>query len=165
MNQNRSKLSPGYLLRRGPAALHSRLSNLYRPSYVRLGKMVFRTRRKRRRINIGGGKWYKPRWENIDFFADHPFTDYRIDLRLQQPLPFEDECAELVFSSHCFEHISDDAAIFTLEECSRILKRGGWSDSLFLIWTRLLRLTMVAIVYSSRRAASPVGDQRSKIYW
>ena len=32
---------------------------------------------------------------------------------------------ELVFSSHCFEHMSDEAALFTLEECMRILKPGG----------------------------------------
>ena len=125
MNQNLSKLSLGYLLRRGPPALASRLSRLYQASLARLGKLVFRTREDRKRINIGGGRWYKPRWENIDYYANDPYVDYRIDLRLQQGLPIRDECAEMVFSSHCFEHISDEAALFLLGECSRILESGG----------------------------------------
>ena len=120
-----SKLSVNYLLYRGPVILLRRAIKAGLPSYARLGKLLFKVRKDRRRINIGGGNWYRPGWENIDYFANHPFADYRIDLRSMQPLPIGDECAELVFSSHCFEHISDEEALFTLSECMRILKPGG----------------------------------------
>ena len=125
MNDIHSKLKLGYLLKQGPATCLRRLSNKCRPSYARVGKLLFKVRAERRRINIGGGNWYRPGWENIDCFASYPFADYRIDLRLQQRLPMQDECTELVYSSHCFEHISDEAALFTLRECKRILNPGG----------------------------------------
>lgn len=120
-----SKLSVNYLLSQGPEILLSRAIKVGLPTYTRLGKLLFKVHEDRRRINIGGGNWYSPGWENIDYFASHPFADYRIDLRSMQPLPMKDQCAELIYSSHCFEHISDDEALYTLTECRRILKPGG----------------------------------------
>ena len=116
---------PKYILKIAPGALARRISNQCRPAYAHFGKVLFKPRDGRRRINLGGGNWYKPGWENVDFFADQRYVNYRIDLRRQQPLPIRAESAELIFSSHCLEHISDDAALFTLGECNRILKPGG----------------------------------------
>ena len=101
------------------------LASACRPGYVRLGKALVKRHDGRRRINIGAGNWYKPGWENLDYFADDQFVDFRVDLRRRQPLPVRDECAELIFSSHCLEHLSDGEALFVLGECRRILKPGG----------------------------------------
>ena len=76
-------------------------------------------------INIGGGNWYYPRWENIDYRANNRYVDYCLDLKAQQKLPVKNDCTVLIFSSHCFEHLSDEDALFTLNECYRIMKPGG----------------------------------------
>ena len=93
--------------------------------YVSVMKHVLQPRDGERHINIGGGQWYYPRWENIDYMDDDTYVDYKLDLRAKQKLPFQDECAALIFSSHCLEHLSDEDALFTLDECYRIMKPGG----------------------------------------
>jgi SAM-dependent methyltransferase len=47
------------------------------------------------------------------------------DLMSLGPLPFEDNCAEIVYSSHTVEHISDAAAENLFREAYRILKPPG----------------------------------------
>ena len=42
-----------------------------------------------------------------------------------KPLPFPNEYANLIFSSHLIEHLSRDEGIRFMVECSRILKPGG----------------------------------------
>ena len=98
---------------------------IFSPIYVPLMKRLFKPYHLERRINIGGGNWYYPRWENIDYWADDKYVDYRLDLRGKKRLPLQDECVALVFSSHCLEHMSDEDSLFTLEECYRIMKPGG----------------------------------------
>ena len=116
---------PRHVLKAAPRVLARRVSDGCRPAYARFGRALFKPRDGRRRINLGGGNWYKPGWENVDFFADRRYVDYPIDLRGRQPLPIREESAELIFSSHCLEHVSDDAALFTLGECYRVLRPGG----------------------------------------
>ena len=93
--------------------------------YVSAMKQILQPHHSERRINIGGGRWYYPRWENIDYMDDSTYVDYKLDLRALQRFPFQDECAALIFSSHCLEHVSDEVALFTLDECYRIMKPGG----------------------------------------
>jgi len=89
-------------------------------------KKLFKTNPDNRFVNLGAGHWYYPRWENIDYYVDDDvFVDYRMDLRKQKKLPLPDGCVGLVFSSHFFEHVSDEEALFVLSECNRILKPGG----------------------------------------
>lgn len=88
-------------------------------------KKLYPPNRNERYLNIGGGNWYYPRWENIDLYADDIFVDYRIDLRLKQPIPVSDSCAVIIFSSHVLEHMSDEDCFFVLRECYRILKPEG----------------------------------------
>jgi predicted SAM-dependent methyltransferase len=78
-----------------------------------------------RKINLGAGYWYRPYWENIDLYTDDAFVDYKTDLRSLQRFPLEDGCAELLFTSHCLEHLSDEAALHALHESCRILKPGA----------------------------------------
>lgn len=80
---------------------------------------------KARYLNIGGGRWYYPRWENIDRDASEIFVDYKFDLNLKKRIPLPDACALLIFSSHCLEHLADDVCLFVLRECHRLLKPGG----------------------------------------
>lgn len=79
-----------------------------------------------RRLNFGGGIWYHPLWENIDFYIDRFYIDHNLDLRLKRPIELPDNCAALIFSSHLLEHFNDDTAQFVLEEAYRLLRTGGY---------------------------------------
>jgi ubiquinone/menaquinone biosynthesis C-methylase UbiE len=88
-------------------------------------KSIFKPDPKNRMLNLGGGNWYYPRWENVDLYADPLFCDYRIDLRVNQQLPLPDGCTKLIFSSHLFEHVTDECASNVLKECNRLMKEGA----------------------------------------
>lgn len=84
----------------------------------------------RRFYNIGAGSFGHPYWTNVDYATEHyrnaqknPFLNY--DLMELKPLPIEDNVAELVYSSHTIEHVSDEAVRNMLSESYRILKPGG----------------------------------------
>ena len=88
-------------------------------------KRVLSPRPHRRRLNLGGGRWYRPRWENVDQLDDPLFVDHRLDLREGPRLPVEDTSTELVFSSHCLEHVEDQVARLVLADCHRVMIPGG----------------------------------------
>lgn len=88
-------------------------------------KRILKPRPGDRYLNLGGGNWYYPRWENVDFYANHVYVDYCLDLRNDAKLPVLDGCAAAVFSSHLFEHITDEDCLFLLGECYRVCKPDG----------------------------------------
>lgn len=80
--------------------------------------------------NIGAGQFYHKFWTNIDYDSDHykkkqkkNYINY--DLMKLDPLPIDTETAELIYSSHTIEHVSDEAVRNLLKESYRILKTGG----------------------------------------
>lgn len=84
----------------------------------------------RRFYNVGSGMFYHPYWTNLDYASEHyestqrhPFINY--DLMQLAPLPIEDSSAEIVYSSHTIEHISDAAVSNLLKESYRVLRKGG----------------------------------------
>jgi predicted SAM-dependent methyltransferase len=88
------------------------------------------SKKQRRFYNIGAGLFQHPFWTNIDYASEHysqsqkyPFINY--NLMELKPLPIENNVAEIVYSSHVIEHISDEAALNMLKESHRILKAGG----------------------------------------
>lgn len=82
-------------------------------------------------FNIGAGSFRHPYWTNIDYATEHygaiqdggDFINY--NLMEMSPLPIPDNFAEVVYSSHTIEHISDEAVLNMLKESYRILKPGG----------------------------------------
>ncbi len=103
----------------------------YKTSTVKVGvysffaKKLYPPNPEQRYLNIGGGNWYYPRWENIDLYALNFFIDHKTDLRLKEPIKFPDGCSKLIFCSHVLEHVSDDVCLFILSECYRLLNQGG----------------------------------------
>lgn len=80
--------------------------------------------------NIGAGNFYHPYWTNVDYSSEHyssvqnrPFINH--NLMSPDPLPLPDGRAELVYSSHTIEHLTNQAVARMLAECHRILKPGG----------------------------------------
>jgi predicted SAM-dependent methyltransferase len=86
----------------------------------------------RRFYNIGAGGFRHRAWTNVDHRSDwykgaqgHSIgIDH--DLLSLQPIPVEDDTAELVYSSHTIEHITKEAAQNMFNESHRILKNGGF---------------------------------------
>lgn len=89
-----------------------------------------RSIQERRFYNVGAGFFFHPFWTNIDFATDYysssqkyEFLNY--DLMELQALPLEDASAELFYTSHTIEHVSDAAVSNMLKEIYRVLKPGG----------------------------------------
>ena len=85
---------------------------------------------KRRFYNIGAGLFHHPYWTNVDYATDHykgvqKYDFIHYNLMELKPLPIESNVAEIVYSSHTIEHVSDDAVLNMLKESYRILKPGG----------------------------------------
>jgi hypothetical protein len=115
---------------RGLTGLVRSLANKFRKqnrerSYLFLAQMLFKPNSQARCLNLGGGSWYYPRWENIDLYADPIYVDHKMDFRKKMPIPLPARCTRVIFTSHLLEHISDDACQFLLKECYRILQSNG----------------------------------------
>ncbi len=116
--------------------------------------------RLRQFYNVGAGSFSHPCWTNIDWRTDwyaHQQDDtdagafINYDLLSLEPVPVEDNTAQVIYSSHTVEHITDEAAAFLLKECHRMLRPGG-----------IVRLTMPNIELDYR--AYLAGD-RNYFYW
>lgn len=66
-------------------------------------------------VNIGGGNWNYPGWVNLDQQQAFPFTP-------SVTFPIGDKSAEIVYSSHCLEHLCDSTVDRVLSEARRICR-------------------------------------------
>jgi predicted SAM-dependent methyltransferase len=95
---------------------------LYRVSYCRESIL------NKRFYNIGAGRFSHPYWTNVDHESDwycNNCGSVSYDLLSLDPLPIEDNTAEIIYSSHTIEHITDQAAQNMFNESYRALKKGG----------------------------------------
>lgn len=76
-------------------------------------------------VNLGGGNWYYPGWENIDYNADKIFVTYPMDFNRKKQLPYVENYVDIIFSGHLLYYLDIDACIFLLYECYRVLHHGG----------------------------------------
>lgn len=97
----------------------------YNKLMIYLLKKIFPPDPNKRYLNIGGGIFYFPKWENIDYYTEEIYIDYKIDLRTKTPLPFPNNSVNIIFTCHVLEHLTDDQDLFLLKECYRILKPNG----------------------------------------
>ena len=72
----------------------------------------------KRKINIGGGDWYRKDWENLDIIFN-----YKLENELLNP--FKSNSIDLIYSSHCIEHIKFESVPLLLKDAYRVLKTGG----------------------------------------
>lgn len=75
------------------------------------------------RLNLGSGERPLPAFVNVDTLADAPGVDVVADVT--QPLPFEDESAELIYAVHLLEHVATDSVPAVLADWRRVLRPGG----------------------------------------
>lgn len=98
--------------------------------YTRYGKEAVENRRF---YNIGAGSFRHPVWTNVDHKSDwYSNAQSRSigigidwDLLSLTPIPVQDNSAEIIYSSHVIEHITDEAAQNMFSECYRILVKDG----------------------------------------
>ncbi len=79
--------------------------------------------------NIGAGSFRHPAWTNIDYYSEHykkNSIDINYNLLEKKPLPLPDRSANVVYSSHTIEHITNEAAQQMFNETFRILKNNGF---------------------------------------
>jgi predicted SAM-dependent methyltransferase len=112
----------------------------------------------KRFYNIGAGNFYHPYWTNIDFYSDwykknnkKSLSGIHHDLMSLNELPIVNDSAEIVYSSHTVEHITDTAAQKLFDEAHRILKKGG-----------ILRITTPNVNLDYRAF---VDNDRNYFYW
>lgn len=74
------------------------------------------------KLNIGPGHWVYKDWRTMDCYRS---ADFEIDLRNFDKFDIEDNCIEKAFSSHCFEHITDEDIQKVFNELYRTMKKGG----------------------------------------
>jgi predicted SAM-dependent methyltransferase len=75
------------------------------------------------KVNIGCGYRFHNDWINLDAV---PVDSNVRRFACGEPLPFESDSVDFVYSSHMIEHLHLQAGLELLSECRRVLKPGGW---------------------------------------
>jgi predicted SAM-dependent methyltransferase len=87
---------------------------------------------KKKFYNVGAGNFYHPCWTNIDNGSD-AFINYnanfskhiQYDFFSLQKLPVDVSSAELIYTSHAIEHVTDKEVQHFFNEAFRALKKTG----------------------------------------
>lgn len=84
----------------------------------------------KRFYNIGAGSFSHNYWTNIDYATDYYAEQQRSgfinhNLMSLSDILVESNTAEIVYTSHTIEHISEKAVEKMFSEAFRMLKRGG----------------------------------------
>ena len=73
------------------------------------------------KLNLGCGDVRVDGWVNIDLESEK--ADLKRDLR--DPLPYEDDTVDFIYSEHLIEHLNLNEGLKLLSECRRVLRPGG----------------------------------------
>jgi predicted SAM-dependent methyltransferase len=83
-------------------------------------------------LNIGAGRFVKDNWRLLDY-SEYPsdvifpseLIDFNINLTQIEDWPIKSDSIDLVYTSHCLEHLGDTVSVKVIEESYRILKQKG----------------------------------------
>ncbi len=73
-------------------------------------------------LNIGCGELFHKAWTNIDMVSS---SEDVICHDLSKGLPFNENEFQVVYHSHVLEHLSQKVGKLFLEDCFKVLKKGG----------------------------------------
>jgi len=72
-----------------------------------------------RKLNLGGGGGFRrPDWDNLEFEIGYDLTKKLLS-------PYENDSVEIIYTSHCLEHLPVGKTDLLLKDCYRVLKTGG----------------------------------------
>lgn len=122
-----------YLLRVLGASEATELCNLFVKGYFKKGfdaKRIYdflsHNFPVKRFVNIGGGeRFIYPEWINVDINATKKYGMSHDLFPKSGRLPIDDGSMEIVYSSHCLEHLNDEQVSFVIREAKRLLTKGG----------------------------------------
>lgn len=134
MKEERPRLASSWINNLLPRVAHKlgySVTRIDPPNLTLYGQYPKQSLADRRFYNVGAGQFRHPYWTNIDHGTDYydaylkkfPFIDH--DLMALKPFQIESESAEIVYTSHTIEHISNEAAQKVFDEAHRILRPGG----------------------------------------
>jgi hypothetical protein len=75
-----------------------------------------------RLVNLGCGQVYHPAWTNLDI---QPVSRHVRRWDVSKGLPFGEAEVDACYASHVIEHLRPSDARALLQECRRVLRRGG----------------------------------------
>jgi SAM-dependent methyltransferase len=75
------------------------------------------------RVNIGCGNRFHKDWINFDAFPVDPSVRRFV---CGEPIPFDGDSVDFIYSSHLIEHLRPLAGFEFLSECRRVLLPGAW---------------------------------------
>jgi predicted SAM-dependent methyltransferase len=75
-----------------------------------------------KKLNLGCGYNFHPEWVNIDFQSTGKGV---IAHNLLLGIPFPDNSFDVIYHSHVLEHFSESEGKKLINECFRVLKKGG----------------------------------------
>ena len=76
-----------------------------------------------KKLHLGCGLQVFPGWDNLDIDPRKPGV---IKQDLTKPLVYPDNSVDFIYNEHFIEHITDDQGTLFLNECFRVLKKGGY---------------------------------------
>ena len=83
-------------------------------------------------LNVGDGRFARTNWRLLDYAGDDSnynyrasLIDYNINLLNLEPWPLKDNSFDIVYSSHCLEHLTMESIEHSFRQIQRILKPAG----------------------------------------
>ena len=116
--------------------IKSLIKKIFRKKEIRTGAKIFFLLRayfakiinifiKIKYLNIGGGPVFSHiHWKNLDAAKSFLNTHSSI-FHNKYKIPLSDNSIDLVYSSHCFEHLEEDVVETLINESHRVLKKNG----------------------------------------
>src|SRR4030065_882711 len=78
--------------------------------------------KKKKLLNVGCGNYFNTDWINCDLVSGGPNV---LTIDVKKTLPFKNDEFDMVYCSHLLEHLNQKEARLFLNECRRVLKKGG----------------------------------------
>ncbi len=83
-------------------------------------------------LNVGDGRFARTNWRLLDYAGDDSnynyrasLIDYNINLLNLEPWPLKGNSFDIVYSSHCLEHLTMESIEHSFRQIQRILKPAG----------------------------------------
>jgi predicted SAM-dependent methyltransferase len=76
------------------------------------------------KLHVGCGLQYKEGWINIDNNSDNNIQKLDLNWDLRNPLPFDDNTVDYLYTEHFLEHLTAEEGIRAIADVLRVLKSG-----------------------------------------
>ena len=110
-------------------------------------------------LNIGCGKRFHKAWINLDVL---PADTNVIHCDVTKGLPFKDDSMDMVYHSHVLEHLSQEKGKQLINECYRVLKKGG---ILRVVVPDLEQIVRNYLLFLEKNLTNPTKESKANYHW